>query len=192
MDGSIQASSLIAVSPNIRQGASGVIGADKEVHLLATDNAKLAIDSSGLIVANLNQSAAQTILNTQGTVRTVNGHIELTAMGQAMAAEALITVGGVVLTQGRNNNIYINAPYGSYAINGAVLPGPGGILTVNYQTADDAGDAADKKQAAQLAAQVEANQMQAVQLAATQIGTRHALLQVNFVFMKMNLNSSRM
>jgi hypothetical protein len=46
------------------------------------------------------------------------------------------------------------------------------------------------QQAAQLAAQVEANPMQAVQLAATQIGTRHALLQVNFVFMKMNLNSS--
>ena len=152
LNGSIQSSSLVAISPTIRQGYSGVLNASQEVHLLATDNAKLAIDSSGLIVANLNQSAAQTLLNTQGTVRTVNGHIELTAMGQALAAEALITVGGIVLTQGRNNNIYINAPYGSYAINGVISPGPGGILTVNYQTADDGESEANKKQAAQLTA----------------------------------------
>ncbi len=46
------------------------------------------------------------------------------------------------------------------------------------------------QQAAQLATQVEANQIQAVQLAATQIGTRHALLQVIFLFM--SLNSTRL
>jgi hypothetical protein len=38
------------------------------------------------------------------------------------------------------------------------------------------------QQAAQLAAQVETNNIQAVQLAASQIGTRHALLQANFYF----------
>ena len=157
LNGAVTATSgsVTVMSPNVTQSAAGSINAAKEVHLLATDNAQLAIDSSGLITTTLGKSATQAILDTEGAITTTNGHIELTSMGYGLASLALVTAGGNI-NSGGSGNVYINAPYGAYKLAGDITPGGGNIIiTAKYVEEDNS--STEARQAAQAAGSQGAN-----------------------------------